>query len=204
MGSSRARSDTGGPFWDHGLARGYMPSVRCGSAWPRRWLLASHDARALAPADQPGQEDRSLPPSNFGSVEDKSAASLKSIAPGFAHAVIATNPAAASARPVGEKVCTSCHALESKNFAHTVHALGLHAAAEANPNTPTCETCHGAGSTHGQQPTVKGSIIGFTKGSGTPIKVQTRNLSELSRRRTAQPLARLRASALRSLLQRLP
>ncbi|MEJ1963877.1 MAG: DmsE family decaheme c-type cytochrome [Gammaproteobacteria bacterium] len=79
----------------------------------------------------------------------------------------------ADAKPVGEQVCTSCHTLENKNFSHTVHAMGLRAAAKADAHAPVCETCHGGGSAHARSPTTKGLIIGFTRGSGTTITVQT-------------------------------
>ena len=93
--------------------------------------------------------------------------------PGFAAAAIPSNPAAPDASIVGEGVCTSCHTLESKNFAHTVHDLGLRAATQANSSAPICETCHGPGSAHAEQPAEKGLIIGFTQDSQTPIDVQT-------------------------------
>jgi len=128
----------------------------------------------VSPAQaQQAAENSSLPPTNFGAAENGHSVSPKTIAPGFARAAIAVNPSAPAARPIGEKTCLGCHSLEGSNFAHTVHALGLKAAAQANANAPTCEVCHGAGSTHAQQPTVKGSIISFTKDSGTPVKVQT-------------------------------
>ena len=52
----------------------------------------------------------------------------ESPAAGFANARVAVNPAAASATPVGERMCIACHQLESDHFTHTFHALGLHAA----------------------------------------------------------------------------
>ena len=97
----------------------------------------------------------------------------ESPAAGFANARVAVNPAAASATPVGERMCIACHQLESDHFTHTFHALGLHAASKTDASIPVCETCHGAGSLHAQDPTSKGLIIGFTKTSGTPIAVQT-------------------------------
>ena len=94
-------------------------------------------------------------------------------APGFAGAAIPTNPAAPDAVAVGERVCASCHKLETDHFAHTIHDLGLRAAAQDNPTAPNCETCHGPGSAHAQQPTQKGLIIGFTRDSRTSVEVQT-------------------------------
>ncbi|UXI66517.1 DmsE family decaheme c-type cytochrome [Tahibacter amnicola] len=92
---------------------------------------------------------------------------------GFAQARVARNPGAAQAVPIGEKACIACHQLESEHFTHTLHALGLHAAAKADPSVPVCETCHGPGSEHAKAPTQKGSIIGFTRESGTPIALQS-------------------------------
>ncbi|MBK8123310.1 MAG: DmsE family decaheme c-type cytochrome [Dokdonella sp.] len=103
----------------------------------------------------------------------QAASAGESPAAGFANARVAVNPAAASATPVGERMCIACHQLESDHFTHTFHALGLHAASKTDASIPVCETCHGAGSLHAQDPTSKGLIIGFTKTSGTPIAVQT-------------------------------
>lgn len=125
-----------------------------------------------ARAQEGSAAHQSLPPTNLG-VADGMSQYTHVGAPGFANAGIAPNPAVPDAKPIGEKTCISCHTLESRNFAHTVHALGMRAAVAANPDTPTCEACHGAGSAHAQQPAAEGAIIGFTKGSGTPIKVQT-------------------------------
>src|SRR6201986_1463719 len=94
-------------------------------------------------------------------------------APGFANASVANNPLARDARAVGEKTCIACHRLEADHFTHTFHALGLHVANRSDPNIPVCEACHGPGSLHAQKPLVKGLIIGYTKDSGTPIRVQT-------------------------------
>jgi len=93
--------------------------------------------------------------------------------PGFADAVPARNTAHPEAKPVGEQVCTGCHAKESDNFAHTAHALGMQVALAANPATATCEACHGPGSVHAANPTAKGAIIAFTHEGGTPVANQT-------------------------------
>ena len=112
-----------------------------------------------------------LPATHFGS-EQPSAAHAALGAPGFAHASIPANPLSPDANPVGQAVCTACHARESENFAHTIHALGMDVALAANPAAPTCEACHGAGSRHAQEPAEKGAIIAFTHDGGTPIPVQ--------------------------------
>jgi len=138
-------------------------------------LIAGLALPALAWA-QNSREDfaRTLPASNLSAEEARSTAGALGVAPGFARATVAHNPAAADATAVGERTCIACHQLESEHFTHTLHALGLHAAAKTNPDIPVCETCHGAGSAHAQNPAMKGLIIGYTKGSGTPIQVQTR------------------------------
>ena len=112
-----------------------------------------------------------LPATHFGS-EQPSAAHAALGVPGFAHASIPANPLSPDANPVGQAVCTACHARESENFAHTIHALGMDAALAANPAVPTCEACHGAGSRHAQEPAEKGAIIAFTHDGGTPVPVQ--------------------------------
>ena len=92
---------------------------------------------------------------------------------GFAHASIPNNPLQPNATPVGQQVCSACHSLETANFGHTLHALGMNAALAADPRTATCEACHGAGSSHAQNPTAAGTIIAFTKDGGTPVATQT-------------------------------
>jgi DmsE family decaheme c-type cytochrome len=136
-------------------------------------------ALCLAPTPAPAQQTReelaaNLPASNLsGDAMHQDVATLLA-APGFARAVVATNPEAPDAKPIGEHTCIACHQLESEHFTHTLHALGLHAANKADPNIPVCETCHGPGSAHAQNPTAKGLIIGYTKDSGTPIETQTK------------------------------
>ena len=136
-------------------------------------------AFCIQPTRAPAQQTREelaakLPASNLSSDDVHSGESHLLPAPGFANAVVATNPGAPDAQPVGEKTCIACHQLESEHFTHTMHALGLHAASKADPNIPVCETCHGPGSAHAQQPNAKGLIIGYTKNSGTPIAIQTK------------------------------
>jgi DmsE family decaheme c-type cytochrome len=133
----------------------------------------------LAPTATPAQQSREdlarmLPPTNLsGSGEVPFPGPEVSAVPGFADAAIPGNPGAPGATPVGEAVCTACHALENEHFTHTLHALGLRAAAAANPGTPVCEVCHGPGSAHAEKPNAKGLIIAYTHGSGTPVAVQT-------------------------------
>lgn len=144
----------------HGLAR----------TWAAALLLLA--ALPFAPAHaQQTREDfaRRLPASDFASGQVRDDAKRFLAAPGFANARVAANPLAAAAQPVGEKVCIACHQLESEHFTHTLHALGLHAAAQADPAVPVCESCHGAGSEHARNPTGKGLIIGYTRGSATPV-----------------------------------
>ena len=133
--------------------------LACCLAWPTR-----------APA-QASREDfaRALP-----ADATRVGAASPDVAPGFADARVAHNPAAPAAEAVGERMCIACHQLESEHFTHTLHALGLHAAAKADADIAVCETCHGPGSAHARSPTTKGLIIGYTKGSGTPVAVQTR------------------------------
>jgi len=142
--------------------------------WAGACLLLA--ALLFAPVHaQQTREDfaRSLPASDFTSGHVRDDAKHFLAAPGFANARVAANPPAAGAQPVGEKVCIACHQLESEHFTHTLHALGLHAAAQADASVPVCESCHGAGSEHARDPTGKGLIIGYTRGSATPVQQQT-------------------------------
>lgn len=119
---------------------------------------------------------RTLPSSNFNAVDDAPDHGIGDrhlfAAPGFAAAPLPRNNQHPDARRLGDASCRACHALESEHFAHTVHALGMEAAKAADPNTPVCEACHGPGSVHAQQPTLAGSIIGFSHGAGTPLADQ--------------------------------
>jgi hypothetical protein len=123
----------------------------------------------------PTHEDlkNSLPSTNFSADGSPDRSGLPRPAPGFANAHVADNPQAPDARAVGEKTCIACHRLEADHFTHTLHALGLHVANRSDPMIPVCEACHGPGSLHAAKPLVKGLIIGYTKQSGTPIRVQT-------------------------------
>jgi DmsE family decaheme c-type cytochrome len=73
---------------------------------------------------------------------------------------------------VGQETCTSCHAQEAKNWAHTIHAkvFGL------NPRNALesagCEACHGPGSLHIRNPAEPLSIIRFSKRSQIPVAQQ--------------------------------
>lgn len=129
----------------------------CGWLWP----VAAQDRESAA---------HSLPASNLGADHARPVAS---IAPGFARARVADNPQAPEARMVGQATCVGCHALESTQFTHTIHALGMDAALAADPAAATCEACHGPGSVHAQQPTQPGTIIAFTRNGGTPMELQT-------------------------------
>ncbi len=131
-------------------------------------LLAAGLLTPVAAQQSPASR---LPSTHFGSEQPVSAHGF-SAAPGFAHAPVAHNPDSPGARMVGEPVCTSCHSLETGNFAHTVHALGMSAALAANPGTATCESCHGGGSRHIESPATPGSIIAFTKDGGTGVETQ--------------------------------
>ena len=129
-------------------------------------------AGLLAPVAAQQSPESRLPSTHFGSEQPVVSAHGLNAAPGFAHAPVAHNPDSPDARQVGEVVCTSCHAQESSNFAHTAHALGMSAALAADPGTATCESCHGGGSNHIESPTTPGSIIAFTKDGGTSVDTQ--------------------------------
>lgn len=138
-------------------------------------LIAACGLPSRASAQQTREDFASgLPSSNLSGEEVNADIRDLIAAPGFARAVVADNPGAPGAAPIGERVCVTCHQLESEHFTHTLHALGLHAASKAEPDIPVCETCHGPGSLHAQRPTEKGLIIGYTKDSGTPIDTQTK------------------------------
>ena len=67
-----------------------------------------------APAQQTREELASqLPASNLSGDQAHQDVQRLLAAPGFANAVVATNPGAPDAHPVGEKVCITCHQLES-------------------------------------------------------------------------------------------
>ncbi len=137
-------------------------------------VLAAVILSGLGYAQQPERAATDQLPATDMAVDSASdSAALRRMPPALMGASIPTNPAAPEARPTGQAVCTACHALETGNFAHTIHDLGLRAALQADAKAPTCETCHGPGSAHAEQPTSPGLIIGFTRDSGTPIEVQT-------------------------------
>src|SRR3546814_3962399 len=136
-------------------------------------------AGLIAPVSVSAQQaaTQNLPSTHFGSEGPVSPHGFNA-APGFAHAPIPDNPDSPGARAVGQQVCSTCHSQETKNFAHTVHALGMEAALAADPGTATCEACHGPGSRHIEDPTAKGSIIAFTKDGGSPVDTQAASRSE--------------------------
>ncbi|MCX8117273.1 MAG: hypothetical protein N3G78_04980 [Desulfobacterota bacterium] len=57
-----------------------------------------------------------------------------------------TDPKSTTYRTNLVQTCGACHAEESKQFAESVHGVGL---SRGRPNHPTCTTCHG---THGIKP----------------------------------------------------
>ena len=133
-------------------------------------LMAPVSVSAQSVSEKPSAAQR-LPSTNFASETPVSPHGFNA-APGFAHAPIPGNPDSPGARAVGQQVCSTCHTQETKNFAHTVHSLGMQAALAADPGTATCEACHGPGSRHIEDPTAKGSIIAFTKDGGSAVDTQ--------------------------------
>ena len=122
-------------------------------------------------------ESNPLPSTHFSvedglQPEDISLNRYSSAAPGFSWARAASNPQAPGATAIGEASCSSCHALETEHFTHSMHALGMQVALQANPAATTCESCHGAGSEHAKAPTTPGNIIAFTHGGGSSIETQ--------------------------------
>ncbi|TWI07222.1 DmsE family decaheme c-type cytochrome [Aerolutibacter ruishenii] len=117
------------------------------------------------------QAQQQLPATHFG-APDSGQALTSGMVTGFSGARAARNPQAPDARPVGQQVCTACHAKEADNFAHSTHALGMETALKRDGSTATCEACHGPGSTHARNPTQPGQIIAFTKKGGTPVETQ--------------------------------
>lgn len=131
------------------------------------WLAPVSAQDGATPTDNP----HNLPSTHFASDAPIAGHGFE-VPPGFSKARAAVNPLAPDAKPIGEETCTSCHTLETQNFAHTTHALGMKVALAADPATATCETCHGAGSEHMANPTAKDAVISFTKDGGTPIETQ--------------------------------
>lgn len=87
-------------------------------------------------------------------------------------AALAAIPAAPLAAPayVGEKVCTTCHAVINEHFSHTTHAKAFRLNPRNEREGHVCEACHGPGSDHARNPADKSALVGFTKRSGTPIE----------------------------------
>jgi DmsE family decaheme c-type cytochrome len=77
---------------------------------------------------------------------------------------------------VGEAVCIACHAVQNKQFTHTVHAAAFRQNPKNELQQKSCEACHGPGSNHLSNPidpANRVSLIGFTKEWGTPVAQQT-------------------------------
>jgi len=136
-------------------------------------ILSTASAQAPANGFKPAGPAPDLPQTDMN-ADATNARNPYPVAPGFAHASIPENPLAPDAKPVGEDVCGVCHQIEDAHFSHTAHANGLRAAAKTTMGSPVCEACHGPGSLHWKKPKEKGLIIGYTKGNGTPIAVQTK------------------------------
>lgn len=73
---------------------------------------------------------------------------------------------------VGEEVCTSCHQLEGKHWALTVHARAFPSLDAVQLPAKGCEACHGPGSAHVSDPSVKDSIVAFTRSSAASVRRQ--------------------------------
>ncbi|WP_435626826.1 DmsE family decaheme c-type cytochrome [Candidatus Ferrigenium straubiae] len=89
---------------------------------------------------------------------------------------LAAEPAAAAqnaAGYVGEKVCATCHDVQSNVFGHTLHAKVFRENPRNQMEKQVCEACHGPGSIHAENPTDKSAIIGFSREWGTPAEKQT-------------------------------
>jgi DmsE family decaheme c-type cytochrome len=71
---------------------------------------------------------------------------------------------------VGEKVCISCHEVESNNFSHTLHSKIFRQNPKNDTEKQVCEACHGPGSLHAKKTKDKSLLIGFTKQWGTPME----------------------------------
>lgn len=65
---------------------------------------------------------------------------------GYHYVAPLSNPKSATYRTNLVQTCGACHPEEGKQFAESVHGVGL---SRGRPNHPTCTTCHG---THGIKP----------------------------------------------------
>jgi len=118
------------------------------------------------------QSAQNLPSTMFSAEDGTAAPHGLYVPPGFAHAPVAVNPNHPDATPIGQAMCAGCHSVETTNFAHTIHSLGMNVALAANPNEATCEACHGGGSKHAEDPFTPGTILAFSKDGGTPVAAQ--------------------------------
>ena len=76
---------------------------------------------------------------------------------------------------VGEAVCIACHKPQGDQFMHTVHAAAFRQNPKSELQQRSCEACHGPGSNHLKDPVSpanRGSLVGFTRGWGTPVAQQ--------------------------------
>lgn len=78
----------------------------------------------------------------------------------------------ASSNYAGKEQCIICHRLEGEHWAHTTHARLFNFNPRNALEKKACEACHGAGKMHAGNPTQKGLIIAFTRGSVTPVEQQ--------------------------------
>ena len=77
---------------------------------------------------------------------------------------------------IGEAVCIACHAVQNKQFVHTVHATAFRQNPKNELQARSCEACHGPGSNHIKDPANpanRGALVGFTREWGTPVATQT-------------------------------
>lgn len=76
---------------------------------------------------------------------------------------------------VGEAVCIACHKPQGDQFMHTSHAAAFRLNPKDELQQRSCEACHGPGSNHLKDPVSpanRGSLVGFTRGWGTPVAQQ--------------------------------
>jgi len=122
---------------------------------PREWAVKLASAYVLAAvfAGASWAQEPSSPPAAAG------AAAPAPVAPG-------------PATYVGESKCVTCHADDNKSYSHTTHAKIFRLNPKNERERQGCEACHGPGSRHLERAIDKSTIIGFTRGWGTPIETQ--------------------------------